>query len=403
MGILKNYSKIFIILLVLSFFLRLYQLDYPQAYVFDEVYHGFTAKEYITNPKIAWEWWNPAPEGVAYEWTHPPLGKEIIAVSLFMFNFNDYWAFRFPGVVFGILLIVIVYITSKKLFKNEVIALISAFLISIDGLTLVQSRTGMLDIYLTVFLLSTFLCLINSKYFYASIFLGLAFATKWTAVYFFVIPIIFLMRDNQNWRFLYFFIIPPLIYIASYVPFFFTGHSLLQLIILHSEMLGYHTHLKATHEFSSPWWSWPFNFYPVWYFVEYKENSINLIYASQTTFLSILGFISIFIALFESIKNRSFNLFILVIAYFIVWLPWAFSPRIMFLYHYTPALPFLCLSLGYQLNKLYINKENRKLFFAILGVIIINFVLIFPFLTGIEIPKHVAYIFFFTNLLKPPL
>jgi dolichyl-phosphate-mannose--protein O-mannosyl transferase len=33
----------------------------------------------------------------------------------------------------------------------------------------------------------------------------------------------------------------------------------------------------------------------------------------------------------------------LVSAYLLVWVPWLLSPRIMFLYHYLPAVPVLCI------------------------------------------------------------
>ena len=39
-------------------------------------------------------------------------------------------------------------------------------------------------------------------------------------------------------------------------------------------------------------------------------------------------------------------LWILVIGFFGQWLPWAFSPRGTFVYHFLPAVPFGCIALG---------------------------------------------------------
>src|SRR3989344_4335358 len=99
MSFLKKISSkyILILILLLAAFLRLYRLDYPNKYVFDEVYHGFTAKEFLVGHKEAWEWWTTPPPGVAYEWTHPPLAKEIMAISMLVLHTQDSWAYRLPG------------------------------------------------------------------------------------------------------------------------------------------------------------------------------------------------------------------------------------------------------------------------------------------------------------------
>src|SRR3989338_11109219 len=96
-------KHILIFILVITTILRLCRLDYPNKYVFDEVYHAFTAKEYLKGSKEAWEWWTTPPPGVAYEWTHPPLTKEIMTASMFIFRSQDAWAWRLPGALLGIL------------------------------------------------------------------------------------------------------------------------------------------------------------------------------------------------------------------------------------------------------------------------------------------------------------
>ena len=125
-----NHYLILVAILLFAFISRVVTLDYPNNYVFDEVYHGFTAKEYLANHKEAWEWWTTPPPGVAYEWTHPPLAKEIMAISMFLFNTTDAWAYRLPGVIFSVISIYLIYLLSKQLFRSEHISLIAAFLYS---------------------------------------------------------------------------------------------------------------------------------------------------------------------------------------------------------------------------------------------------------------------------------
>ena len=109
---------------------------YPNKYVFDEVYHAFTAKEFLVGHKEAWEWWTKPPPGVAYEWTHPPLAKEIMAFSMLIFSSTDSWVYRFPGVIFGTLSVYLVYLLGLKLLKKEYSALPSCMSILTEQLQL---------------------------------------------------------------------------------------------------------------------------------------------------------------------------------------------------------------------------------------------------------------------------
>lgn len=399
---LKNPQYVLIFILLLTTFLRLYRLDFPNNYVFDEVYHAFTAKEYLTESRAAWEWWTTPPPGVAYEWTHPPLAKEIMTASMFFLHTQDAWAYRLPGVLLGILSVYLVYLLGLKLLNNQNAALIAAFAFSLDGLNFVQSRTGMNDIYYMTFMLLCLLLLLNKRFIISAIILGLALSSKWAAVYTYLIIIPLLLKDRKFLSISYFAIIPPLVYLASYIPFFLLGHSPDQFMQLQQQMWWYHTNLKATHTYSSPWWSWPLNLYPVWYFVDYQKNNIANIFASGNPIVFWTGSAATILTLLEAIKRRSINLIIVLLGFFAFWLPWAASPRIMFLYHFSPSVPFLSLALGHQLNKIMNDKKSKQLVFALLFLIVLSFALIFPYLTGIPIPGNFVNLFFSTNLSKNP-
>ncbi|MBI2600724.1 glycosyltransferase family 39 protein [Candidatus Daviesbacteria bacterium] len=400
---MKLYSKYLIILiLMLTAFLRFYRLDYPKGYVFDEVYHAFTAKEYALNNPKAWEWWNTPPSGVAYEWTHPPLAKEIMALSMIIFGSMDSWAWRFPGALLGVLAVLLVYALAKKIFHKEIIALIAAFLFSLDGLNFVQSRTGMNDMYFVTFMLACIYFFLRKSLILSAIFLGLSLASKWSALYTLPLIFLFLVKERKILNFLPFLIIPPLVYLASYIPFFLLGHSFDQFIQLQQQIWWYHTGLKATHSYTSAWWSWPLNLYPVWYFVEYKEDQMANIFASGNPLLFWSGSIALILTLFESIKKKSFNLFIPVLGFLVFLLPWAFSPRIMFLYHFAPCTPFLSLALGYQLGRNWEDNKTFKLVVLLLVLISLSFLLIYPYLTGVFLPKNYINLFFSTNLSSNP-
>ena len=91
-------------LLIILFFAsltRFWNLGYPKNYIFDEVYHAFTAQAYAQNDPRGYEWWHQSPvKGTAYEWLHPPLSKLLMAVSISVFG-NNSFGWRFTPAIFG--------------------------------------------------------------------------------------------------------------------------------------------------------------------------------------------------------------------------------------------------------------------------------------------------------------
>ena len=434
-------NKLLLIILIVSAFFHFFRLEYPNAYVFDEVYHGFTAKEYLKGNKEAWEWWTTPPPGVAFEWTHPPLAKEIMTVSMFVVNDTDAWAWRLPGAILGVISVFLVFKLGERLFGVST-GLVSAFLFSFDGLNFVQSRTGMNDIYLVTFALASILFLLNKKFLISAIFLGLAFSSKWSALYllgfnlllfsyFFITKKITFTEVRKTT--LYVALIVPAIYLASYIPFFMLNHNygdqnnFSLFIELQKQMWWYHSNLVATHDYSSAAWSWPLNLYPVWYYVEYHSNGlVSNIFASGNPVLFWMGIGGVLITIYDfvlSFKKRkaevphqvgsatekqpiSFSdrdrFLIVLLGFFVFWLPWIFSPRIMFLYHYSPSIPFLCLSLGYQVDLMLRLRKSRFIGFTILGLVFAGFLLVYPMITGIPLEREVFSKFFDFSLTKNP-
>ncbi len=395
-------KNILIVIILISAFLRLYRLDFPKNYVFDEVYHAYTAKEYLKGNRDAWSPWGKSEPGVAFEWLHPPISKEIMTASMFLLKSTDAWAWRMPGALLGILSIFLIYKLALLLFKNQTTALISSLIFSIDGLVFVQSRTGMNDAYLVAFILISVIFFVKKRYFLAALFMGLSLTTKWSGIYLYLmyLPILFYQRRFR--KIIFFVLIPPAVYLASYIPYFLIGYKWSDFIELHRQIWWYQTHLKATHDYSSPWWSWPLNLYPVWYFVDYQKNNVANIFASGNPLIFWAGSATILLTALEAIKKRSLNLIVIILGFFVFWIPWAFSPRIMFLYHFSPSVPFLSLSLAYQLGLEYKDKTRRKYVYILLALIILAFILIFPFLTAIHIPREFVKFFFTANFTKNP-
>lgn len=191
----KIFIIVFLLIIIFAVFTRFWWLDEPKNYIFDEVYHAFTAQEMLHNKKEAWEWWNSAPSGFAYEWLHPPLSKLIMVSSMQIFGENHF-GWRFPSALLGVGSIILIYLLALELF-NAKTAFIAGYLATIEGLLLAQSRIAMNDIYVLFFLLLAFyLFSLNlnmgtkrsseikfALWLWISISLGLAISSKWSAFF----------------------------------------------------------------------------------------------------------------------------------------------------------------------------------------------------------------------------
>jgi predicted membrane-bound dolichyl-phosphate-mannose-protein mannosyltransferase len=370
-------------ILVFAFVTRVFNLSSPSTMYFDEVYHAFTAKV-IMSPDAAkaWEWWNTPPSGFAYEWTHPPIAKLGMVLGMTIFGQNSF-GWRIPGAILGIGSVFLVYLLGKEIFDDELIGLLSAGVFSLDGLALVMSRIGMNDSYILFFALLSIYLFMKKKDFWSALAFGLAMASKWSAVW--AIPILGILWLWRKKKFtksiLWFFIIPIAVYLLSYTDMFLTGHSLSVWWGMQEQMWWYHTGLKATHPYSSLWWSWPFLIRPIYlYTSEEVGGMVARIYAMGNPLVFWFGLISVSVSAAMAFTERNKKLGLVVFSYLVMFVPWAISPRIMFLYHYLPAIPFMTIATGYVL------RRSPKLIIPFFVFTFLLFVYFYPHWAGLTIP-----------------
>jgi Gpi18-like mannosyltransferase len=153
------------------------------------------------------------------------------------------------------------------------------------------------------------------------------------------------------------------IYTMCYIPFFTLGHNFLDMVALQTEMFNYHDHLVATHPYASSWWQWPILERPIsYYYHDFRTGAgmndpaaccVAEILALPNPFVWWFGLLTVPLvgayAWFE--RNRGYAL--LVVAYFLQWLPWIGSPRIAFEYHFFPNLAIIVLCNAIVLQKLW--------------------------------------------------
>jgi dolichyl-phosphate-mannose--protein O-mannosyl transferase len=403
------------ILFVLAIALLAPRLDVPNAYVFDEVYHAYTAGQYAAGNHDAYVWNTHAPrEHVGYMWNHPPAGILFMTAGITIWGDNPF-GWRIASTIFGATGIVLAYLLALAITRRKAVAVVAALLLLVDGLYVVQSRVGMLDIFGCVFMLGAFYALygyltspperVRGSLLRLGLFLGLAIATKWNAAYASLfIGLVVLWRSarvyvkaGRNlrddgvrahlvWVPVGMAVLPAFVYIAAYVPFFLTGHDLGQFVELQRQIFRYHTQLQATHTYQSRWWQWPLTLRPVWYYSLRTNETVANIYASGNTVLYGLFVPAVLWLAARWSRKDGAAAIVLLIGFFGQWLPWALVPRIAFAYHFLPAVPFGCLAIAVALVELFDRGRVRRAIAVTYATLAIAFFAYFyPIYTAIPI------------------
>ena len=112
---------------------------------FDEIYHARTGWEFTQGLQ-------------PYENTHPPLGKDLIALGILIFGMDPF-GWRIMGTLMGILMVPAMYLFGMAVFKRTRYAFITAFLFTFDFMHFVQTRIATIDSYSVLFIILTFLCM----------------------------------------------------------------------------------------------------------------------------------------------------------------------------------------------------------------------------------------------------
>jgi len=144
--------------------LRFIGLSRPKDLVFDEVYYARGAYSLL---HLGYEgrWSPPSSAFVTGDFSgldthadfvvHPPLGKWMIAVGMKLFG-NGPFGWRFSGALIGTVTVILVALIARHLFHSVLWGGIAGLFLAIDGQHIVASRTSLLDVFLTFFLVAAF-------------------------------------------------------------------------------------------------------------------------------------------------------------------------------------------------------------------------------------------------------
>jgi len=166
-------------------------------------------------------------------------------------------------------------------------------------------------------------------------------------------------------------VIPVAVYVVSYVPWAMVedhqlvagwppGHSGQTLLQLTGDMYRYHNTLSVPHPASSPWWAWPFDFKPVWFYEQgFAGGTSASIYDAGNLVAWWLAIPAMGFVAWQAFKRRSAALALLAIGFAAQWISWSRIDRAAFQYHYYTSLPFILIGLAYFLGELWHGASKR--------------------------------------------
>lgn len=375
--------------------------SYLNGTYFDESYHARTAYEHTQNIR-------------PYEISHPPFGKLLISVGIKLFGMNPF-GWRVVGNIFGILMLVVMYVFAKRLFGRTYWAVTATLFLTLDFMHFTQTRIALIDSFAVFFILLMYYLM----YLYydstveelpqnrslillagCGVVFGLGIASKWIAVYggIGLAAVFFLALFRRRkagekslktclWCVLFFVIVPLAIYFASYIPYYLADPDTPAWKIFFENqvyMLRYHGGLETRHTFESKWYTWPLILRPMWYYGAKElayEGLCSTIVALGNPIVWWCGSAAATVLLLKRKKERK-EWFILI-GLLSQYLPWALIGRSTFIYHFFASVPFVILALTAVLKMVSERYRIGRLAAPVLlcGAAVL-FVLFYPVLSG---------------------
>jgi dolichyl-phosphate-mannose--protein O-mannosyl transferase len=234
---------------------------------------------------------------------HPPLGKQLIAIGMALCGDRPL-GWRVMSTVFGSLTLVGMYLWGLALFRDQRAALLTALISLANQLLYVQSRIGMLDVFMFGFAVFGLAAVCRAwdptlprrparlLLLLAGVAFGLATACKWTGAMAWGLSAgavvgarltarsgLFknLTTDDLVSAFVVF---PIAAYLVTFFPYLFVAHqpryNLLDLLAMQKQIWELQQRVVTPMRYHSAWPSWPFMLRPFWYYFEWEPDHANI-------------------------------------------------------------------------------------------------------------------------------
>ena len=417
--------------------IRCIRLAEPPFIYSDELFYAREACIYVYQ--------SPATCGIPTDAisAHPPLGKWLISLGIRLLGWEPI-GWRIAGVVAGIVTVALVYVLARRIIGSTRGATFAAGLLAIDFLHVVQSRIAMLDVFLTLFVLTSFTCLAIDRVRYdargrggvvsaalrrpwllaAGVAAGAAMATKWVGALallgIVVLSCVWTSRQSPEgpwvtglkralraqWPAMAaaFVVAPAVTYIASSAPSvdgsvvtapWARGSWARSFARVQRDMLTFHResaeirYLGTTHPYVSPAWSWPLLKRPMIYYSEPRTSAgRETIVAMGSPLVWWASLAALFALSLRWIRRRHSDAAVLAVigfgATYVPLLVVSWARPATFLYYMLPSVPFMCLALA-TIGSEWIATSRKWLAsgFAVAAVAVFAF--FYPILTGMPL------------------
>lgn len=200
------------------------------------------------------------------------------------------------------------------------------------------------------------------------------------------------------WCCVFYIAVPVVIYLLSYIPYVLceNHYGLSGIWDFQKFMFNYHSGLTATHPYESPWWQWPLDLRPVWYYISYRVPE------GMTSTISAFGNPAVWwvcsactgILCARLIAGRSKpdkGIFVLLIGLGANYLPWVLVTRCTFAYHFFASVPFIVFITVWLIREFdERHPKLRRMKWAYLGLVVLLFALFYPVISGA--PASIGYV-----------
>ncbi|WP_286165154.1 phospholipid carrier-dependent glycosyltransferase [Arthrobacter sp. TPD3018] len=326
-----------------------WRLTTPHTLVFDEVH-------YVPAARMLRDLGGP----VNIE--HPLLGKTLIAAGMALFG-DDPLGWRIGSTLAATAVVVGVFAILYLLFGRVRTAGIGTTLAILNFTVFVQARTAMLDGYMAAFVVTGVASLLWAmqadtrgaawrRWIAGAVLLGLALGTKWTALpYIGFAGLAFLLthrtqpRLNPLAALAVLGAVAALTYALTFWPAFLYRTQPLTLSTLlpfQLEMYARQTQVLPPHPYQSAWWTWAFDWRPVWYLYEPVDGAQRGILLLGNPVVMWGGLIAVLACLYAWVRGnvRAGGVALLWIASVAMW---ALIPKSLgFFYYYYLSSIWLC-------------------------------------------------------------
>lgn len=437
---------------------RLSDLSRAPTLIFDETYYV----------KDAWSLWKLGYEG---EWpdevnqafvagdtsalettgsfiVHPPVGKWLIGLGMQFFRQSDPVGWRIAAALMGIIGVMLVCRLAWRLFGSIPVTLLAGLFLATDGVHVVMSRTGLLDVFVGTFVLAAFLALVRDQaqvipriragtryvlwrpwLLATGLLLGLACATKWSAIYAVaVIGLLVVYREivvragsgegvlRSIWRatfpggvlaFVYLVVVSAGVYIASWAGWLLNtsgwGHRaddaslsarFADLLDYHRQMWDFHTGLDSDHPYKSAALDWMLQLRPTSFWFEHPttgcrgDDCASAIMALGNPLLWWAAIPALLFLLWYTVRRGSWPGSVVIAGFLAMYVPWLLYPnRTVFNFYTVAFAPFVALAVAWALGEAFRRGRWLRLGAALVTAVILASAVYFaPVWTGWPIP-----------------